>query len=63
METRLGFLLFAVIGTTLAGIGVTAMLSAGMDTGRPIILAAVAGFALALPVSWLVARRITHLIR
>lgn len=63
MESRLGLLLFAVIGTTLAGIAVTALLSASMGSGRYILMAAVAGFALALPVSWLVAKRMTHLLR
>lgn len=55
---RLMAMLFAVIGTTLMGVGVIAVLTMGMDTTRPIILAALAGFALALPVSWYVARAI-----
>lgn len=55
---RLMLVLIAVIGTTLMGIGVTAVLSAGLQGWQPIVLAAAAGAALALPVSWLVARRI-----
>jgi len=63
MENRLTFILHFVISTTLMGIFVTAALTAGYDTGRPIVLAALAGFVVALPISWLVARKITHLVK
>jgi hypothetical protein len=57
---RLALVLFAVIATSLMGAGVIAVLSMGMDTGRPIVLAALAGFLVAIPVSWLVARAILN---
>ena len=63
MQNRLAFILHFVIGTTLMGVLVTIALSMGYDTGRPIIIAAIAGFVLAIPVSWLVARKITQLVR
>jgi hypothetical protein len=55
---RLALLLFVVIGATLAGTLIVAALVAGLDTARPIIVAAVLGFAAAVPVSVLVARQL-----
>lgn len=63
MQKLLMFGLHFMISTTIMGIFVTAALSTGHGTARPILLAALAGFVLALPVTWLVARRITHLVR
>ncbi len=62
METKLALVLFAVIGTTLAGSIITALLSMNMDSGREILLGGLGGFLLAAPISWLVARRMTHLL-
>jgi hypothetical protein len=56
---RLALLLFVVIGATLAGTLIVAALVAGLDTARPIIVAAALGFAAAVPVSVLVARQLT----
>lgn len=55
---RLGFILHLFIGTTLAGSAVIAALVMGMDTLRPIVLAALLGFVAALPVTWLVTRKL-----
>lgn len=55
---RVMMVLFAVIATTLMGIGVTAVLAMALPGWKPLVLAAAAGLALSLPVSWLVARRI-----
>ncbi len=55
--TRLFFLLLSLIMTTLAGIGVIAVLVMGRYDAASIIAAAVAGGIVALPVTWLVARR------
>ena len=52
-----------MISTTMMGILVTVALSMGYSTGRPILLAALAGFVLAMPVSWWIARKITHLVK
>lgn len=55
---RLAFTLYSLIGTTLAGSLVVAVLVAGHDTLIPILAAAGAGFVAAVPVSVLVAKRI-----
>lgn len=53
---RLGFILHLFIGSTLAGTGVIAALVSGFDTLNPILITAVLGFLLAVPVTWLVTR-------
>ncbi len=58
---RLASILYSIVATTLAGVGVIAVLTAGYDTTVPIIVAAAIGAVVALPVSYLVARKITHL--
>jgi hypothetical protein len=55
---RLMMILFSVIGTAMAGTGVIAVLTMGYGTLWPILGAAAVGAALALPVSWYVAREI-----
>ena len=55
---RLALVLFILIGVTLAGSAIVAVLVAGMGTQMPIIYAAVAGFVVAAPVSWMVAKAI-----
>lgn len=57
--TKLSLVLFVIVATTMMGIFIVAALTMGLDTARPIILAAAAGFLGAVPVSWLIARRIT----
>jgi hypothetical protein len=55
---RLFMILYSMIGTTLAGSFMVAALASGMDTLKPIVLAAGLGALLAVPVAWLVARRL-----
>ncbi|KUF12825.1 hypothetical protein [Pseudoponticoccus marisrubri] len=55
---RLAGILYSLISTTLAGTAIIAVLVAGYGTLTPILLAAAAGFVLALPVAWLVAREL-----
>ncbi|UWQ13786.1 CTP synthetase [Aliiroseovarius sp. M344] len=55
---RLAAVIYILLGATLAGIFIVAALTVGMDTAQPIIYAAIAGFAVALPVSWVVAKQI-----
>jgi hypothetical protein len=55
---RLFMILFSMIGTAMAGSGIVAVLTLGYGTLWPIVTAAAAGAAAALPVSWLVAREI-----
>lgn len=58
---RLMWVLHAMVSTTLMGVGVTAVLAANMQGWQPIAIAAAIGFVVALPVSWLVARKIQTL--
>jgi hypothetical protein len=55
---RLMMVLYSMIATAMAGTGVIAVLTAGYGTLWPILIAAAAGAALALPVSWAVAKQI-----
>lgn len=55
---RLASILYSIISTTLAGIGIIAVLVAGFGTLAPILIAAGAGAVAALPVSWLLARQL-----
>lgn len=50
--------LFAMIATTLMGMGVTAVLSMPGYTSQQLMLAAAAGFVIAIPVAWFVAGRV-----
>lgn len=56
--TRLMMILFSMISTTLMGVFIVAALTMGYDTLNPILIAAAAGFVLAIPVSWWVARQL-----
>jgi len=50
--------LFAIIGTTLMGSGVVVALSTGYDTVNPVMISALIGLAVSLPVTWIVNRNI-----
>lgn len=56
--TRLMMLLFSMVATTLMGVGIIIVLVAGQGTLTPILAAAAAGFVLALPVSWYIAKQL-----
>lgn len=53
---RLALILYALIGTTLAGSFMVAALTAGYTTTQPVVLSAVLGFLLGVPASYFVAR-------
>lgn len=55
---RLASILYSIIGTSLAGVGVIFVLTTVDDSVSAIIVAAVIGAVLALPVSYLIARKI-----
>lgn len=57
---RLATILYSLIATTLAGSAVIAVLTAGFGTLVPILAAAALGAAIAVPVSWFVARAIVN---
>ena len=57
------FALFLIVhifvGATLAGSAVVVALATGLDTLQPLLVAAAIGFLLAIPASWLIAKRIS----
>ena len=55
---RLALIIHLFIGSTLAGIGVIAALVSGYDTLNPILIAALIGFLVSFPVTWVVAKMI-----
>jgi hypothetical protein len=55
---RLFSIIYSLAGSALAGSGVVLALSTGHYGVSPILIGAVAGALLALPLSWLVARRL-----
>ncbi len=55
---RLTMILFSMISTALAGTAIIAALTMGWVDLTSIVVAAVFGFVLAIPVSWFVARQI-----
>ena len=58
---RLASVLYSIIGTSLAGSAVIAVLVMGYDTLWPILMAAAVGALVAAPISFMVAYKITHL--
>lgn len=55
---RLALTLFSVIATTLMGSFVVVALVSGLDTLMPILAATGLGFVVAVPVTWLVAKKL-----
>lgn len=58
--SRLFMLLFALIGPSLAGVGIIVVLGLGLVTLKPILVSAALGMALGVPVAWTVMRRLTQ---
>lgn len=58
--TRLAGILFSLIATTLMGVGVVVALTIGKDTLQPILVAAAIGFVLSIPITWVIAKKITE---
>ena len=46
------------VGSTVVGVAVIAALSMGLDTLQPLLGAAALGFVAAIPVSWIVTKRV-----
>lgn len=55
---RLFGFIFILVGTVLAGSAVIAALTIGRDSGADISVAAVVGAIVALPVAWLISRKL-----
>lgn len=58
---RLASLIYTIASGTFAGIAIIVVLVMGYDTLQPILLAAAAGFVIALPISWVIAKKINEL--
>lgn len=57
---RLTLLMYSILSGTLAGMAIIAVLVAGYDTMMPIIYAAATGFIVAVPISWIVAKKLSN---
>lgn len=55
---RLALILHIFIGSTFAGSAIIAALVMGLDTLYPIVISALAGFILSMPVSYMIARNL-----
>ncbi|KIC12836.1 hypothetical protein RA19_00025 [Leisingera sp. ANG-M1] len=55
---RLASVLYSLIGSSLAGVGVIVVLVAGMSTVPAILASAAIGAVLGMPVAWLVAKQL-----
>ncbi len=58
---RLFSLLYAVIGTTMAGIVMIVALATGYDTLQYVVSAVVVGFLVGVPVTWLITKKLINL--
>ncbi|MCF6272839.1 MAG: CTP synthetase [Rhodobacteraceae bacterium] len=58
---KLASIIYTIAGVTIAGMLMIITLSAGYDTKEYVVIAVIAGFLLALPVSWYVAKAIKEL--
>lgn len=56
---RLFFVIYTLAGVTLAGSAIVAALTMGLVGATPIIIAAAIGALAALPVAWVIARRLS----
>lgn len=56
--TRLAGIMFSIISTSLMGIAIIVALTTGNDTLQPILIAAAVGFVAAIPVTWIVTKKI-----
>lgn len=51
-------LVYIFMSATLAGSALIAALSLNLDTMQPVLYAAIAGFIIAVPVAWVIAKKI-----
>lgn len=60
---RLASLLYSIVATTLAGTAVIAVLVTGHDTAPMIVGAGALGALVSVPLSYVLAQRISHLTK
>jgi len=53
--------MYSIVGTTLAGIGVVVAVTLNLYDFQSIIWSAVIGAVVALPVSWMIAKKLNEL--
>ena len=53
---------YLLVAPTLMGVFIVALLTANMFSGQYITLAAIAGAVIGVPVAWLLASKINHLL-
>ena len=58
---RLFFLFYSIVMTVLSGIGIVAVLVAGLPGWEPLVAAIAGGAVLAGPVTWLTTRAVARL--
>lgn len=58
---RLTLLMYSILSGTLAGTAIIIVLVMGYGTKMPIIYAAALGFTLAIPISWVAAKKLSNL--
>ena len=51
-------LVYIFMSATLAGSALIAALSLNLDTMQPVLYSAIAGFIIAVPVAWVIAKKI-----
>jgi hypothetical protein len=54
-------LVYIFLGATLAGSGMVAALTMGMDTWQPVLYSSLAGFVIAIPLAWVIAKKLRNL--
>lgn len=55
---RLTMVMYSIVGTTLAGIGVIAAVTMNLYDVQSIVVAAAVGAVVAVPVSWVIAKKL-----
>lgn len=59
--SRLMWIFHALISTTLMGVAITAVLVAELSGWKPVAIAAITGFVVALPISYVIAKKVEGL--
>lgn len=52
------FLVYIFVSATLAGSAMVAALTMGLDTMTPVLWSSIAGFIVAIPIAWVIAKKI-----
>jgi len=51
-------LVYIFLSATLAGSAMVAALTMGLDTLTPVVYSSIAGFVIAIPIAWVIAKKI-----